>query len=119
MTKKETSEKYQIPVEILEKYEKWNLCNEVKKVMGAWQYDDNDLERLSMIMTLHETGFDNAEIEQYMRLYLKGEETKAERMRILKQKRNQTLNEIHFQEKRLENLDYLRYKTGVSPKGKE
>lgn len=36
MTKKEASEKYRIPMEILEEYEKWNLCSEVKKVMGAW-----------------------------------------------------------------------------------
>ena len=111
MTKKEASEKYQIPVEILEEYEKWNLCGEVKKVMGVWQYDDTDLERLGMIMTLHDVGFGNEEIEQYMKLYLKGDETSAERMRILKEKRKATLDQIHFQEKRLEYLDYLRYKT--------
>ena len=111
MTKKEASEKYRIPMEILEEYEKWNLCSEVKKVMGAWQYDDVDLDRLGMIMTLHDIGFSNTEIEEYMHLYLKGDETAAKRMRILKQKREQTLDEIHFQEKRLEYLDYLRYKT--------
>lgn len=111
MTKKEASEKYRIPMEILEEYEKWNLCSEVKKVMGAWQYDDVDLDRLRMIMTLHDIGFSNTEIEEYMHLYLKGDETAAKRMRILKQKREQTLDEIHFQEKRLEYLDYLRYKT--------
>ena len=111
MTKKEASEKYQIPEEILDEYEKWNLCGEVKKVMGVWQNDDADLDRLGMIMTLHDIGFENEEIEQYMRLYLKGDETAAKRMRILKQKRDATLDEIHFQEKKLEYLDYLRYKT--------
>ena len=110
MTKKEASEKYQIPEEILDEYEKWNLCSEVKKVMGVWQYDDTDLDRLGMIMTLHDVGFENEEIEQYMRLYLEGEETATERMRILKRKRDAALDEIHFQEKRLEYLDYLRYK---------
>lgn len=111
MTKKEASEKYQIPMEILEEYEKWNLCGEIKKVMGTWKYDDSDLDKLGMIMTLNNIGFSNAEIEEYMHLYLKGDETAAKRMRILKQKREQTLDEIHFQEKRLEYLDYLRYKT--------
>ncbi len=77
MTKKEASEKYRIPMEILEEYEKWNLCSEVKKVMGAWQYDDVDLDRLGMIMTLHDIGFGNTEIEEYMHLYLKGDETAA------------------------------------------
>ena len=112
MTKKEASEKYQIPMEILDEYEKWNLCDEVKKVMGVWQYDDSDLEKLGMILTLHDIGFSKKEIEEYMHMYLKGDETAAKRMRILKQKREQTLDEIHFHEKRLEYLDYLRYKTG-------
>lgn len=112
MTKQEASERYMIPTEILDLYEKWGLCDEVKKVMGVWQYDDSDLERLGLIMTLHRTGFEKEEIEEYMRLYLKGEKTAAERLRIVKQKRDRTLDEIHFQEKRLDSLDYLRYEIG-------
>ena len=111
MTIQEASEKYQIPMEILKEYEQWNLCDEVKKVMGNWQYDDEDLQRLGMIMTLHNIGFEKKEIREYMKLYLRGDVTAAERMRILTQKRQQTLDEIHFQEKRLQDLDYLRYKT--------
>lgn len=42
MTKQEASEKYNIPISILDEYESWGLCQEVKKVMGAWQYDDTD-----------------------------------------------------------------------------
>lgn len=54
MTKQEASERYNIPIWLLDEYESWGLCQEVKKVMGSWQYDDSDLERLSMIMTLHD-----------------------------------------------------------------
>lgn len=57
MTIQEASERYQIPMHILREYEHWGLCGAVKKVMGAWQYDDTDLERLSTIMTLHDIGF--------------------------------------------------------------
>ena len=57
MTIYEASERYNIPLEILREYESWGLCGAVKKVMGAWQYDDTDLERLSLIMTLHDIGF--------------------------------------------------------------
>ena len=57
MTISEASERYQIPIEILEEYEKWGLCGAVKKVMGDWQYDDSDLEKLSLIRTLHDIGF--------------------------------------------------------------
>ena len=73
MTIKEASERYNIPMEILREYEGWGLCGAVKKVMGAWQYDDTDLERLSLIMTLHDIGFGIAEIETYMRLLLEQE----------------------------------------------
>lgn len=105
----EASERYNIPVSILREYESWGLCDTVKTVMGVWQYDDEDIERLSMIMTLHDIGFENDEIAQYMRLLLQGDSTRAERMRILKQQRDKTLDEIHFQERRLDCLDYLRH----------
>ena len=45
MTIQEASDRYQIPMNILKEYESWGLCRAVKKVMGAWQYDDEDLER--------------------------------------------------------------------------
>ena len=56
MTIQEASEAYQIPMHILREYESWGLCGAVKKVMGQWQYDDTDHERLSTIMTLHDIG---------------------------------------------------------------
>ena len=73
MTKQEASERYNIPIWLLDEYESWGLCREVKKVMGSWQYDDSDLERLSMIMTLHDVGFTGSEIETYMRLLQEGD----------------------------------------------
>ena len=109
MTMKEASKRYQIPVKILKEYESFGLCGAVKKVMGEWQYDDQDIERLSMIMTLHDMGCEQDEIANYMRLLLQGDSTQAERMRILKQQRDKTLDEIHFQERRLDRLDYLRH----------
>ena len=110
MTVNEASEKYHIPVEILKEYESWGLCGEVKKVMGVWQYNDQDLQRLGMIMTLHEIGFSNEEVEAYMRLFLKCDSTEKERLEMLKKKRGKVLDEIHFKEKQLDCMDYLRYK---------
>ena len=109
MTIHEASKRYHIPLEILREYERWGLCGTVKQVMGAWQYDDTDLERLSMVMTLHDVGFENDEIETYMKLLLEQEGTETQRLRMLDQKRGHTLDEIHFREKQLERLDYLRY----------
>lgn len=119
MTIHEASERYNIPLEILREYESWGLCGTVKTVMGVWQYDDTDLERLSMIMTLHDVGFENAEIETYMKLLLEQEGTEAQRLRILDEKRGRTLDEIHFREKQLERLDYLRYHIGKQQEAKQ
>lgn len=110
MTINEASERYQIPIEILKEYEGWGLCGTVKQVMGVWQYDDQDLERLSMIMALHDIGFTNGEVEIYMRLMLQGESTEAQRLRMLGKKREQALDEIHLKEKQVDRLDYLRHK---------
>lgn len=109
MTINEASERYKIPIKILQEYESWGLCGEVKKVMGSWHYDESDIERLSTIMTLHDIGFSNDEIKKYMQLLLKGKSTEKERLNMLSEKRNGTLDEIHFKEKQLDRLDYLRF----------
>ena len=109
MTIEETSKTYGIPISVLKEYERWGLCGEVKKVMGAWQYDRTDIERLSLIMTLHDVGFTNEEIEQYMRLYLSDKDTAKELSEMLRHKRDGTLDEIHLKQKQLDRLDYLRF----------
>ena len=109
MTIQEASERYNIPMEILREYESWGLCGEIKKIMGSWQYDDTDLERLSTIMTLHDIGFTTEEVETYMRLLLEQKDSDMARLRMLNQKRSTTLDEIHFRERQLERLDYLRH----------
>lgn len=109
MTKQEASERYSIPIWLLDEYEGWGLCQEVKKVMGARQYDDSDLERLSMIMTLHDVGFMSEEVETYMRLLMEGEQTKSQRIHMLNQKRSRALDELHLREAQLARLDYLRH----------
>ncbi|KQC05856.1 MAG: hypothetical protein ACOWWO_15705 [Peptococcaceae bacterium] len=47
----------QIPQKILQEYEGWQLCKNGEKVEGKWQYDDQDLEYLSMILTLYDVCF--------------------------------------------------------------
>lgn len=54
MTAEEVSQRYHIPIKILEEYRTWGLCGTVRKVMDDWRYTDEDLERLSLIMTLHD-----------------------------------------------------------------
>lgn len=109
MTMNEVSERYKIPVKILKEYESWELCGGIKKEMGSWHYDDSDIERLSTIMTLHDIGFASEEIEKYMRLLAAGTSAETERIKILEEKRNGTLDEIHLKQQQLDRLDYLRF----------
>ena len=109
MTIQEASERYQIPMKLLKEYERWGLRGAKDKVEGAWQYDDTDLERLSMVMTLCGIGFTAEEVERYMRLLLEGEGAELACLRMLDQKRAAVLEEIHRRERQLEQLDYLRY----------
>ena len=117
MTIEEAADRYNIPVSILRKYESWWLCGVVKTVMGAWQYDDTDLERLSLIMTLHDIGFSPEEVETYMHLVLEGRETRKARIQMLDERRTDTLHEIHFRERQLERLDYLRHQLRPAQRG--
>ena len=109
MTIDEASQKYNIPIKILKEYENWGLCQEVKKVMGSWHYDDRDIERLSMIITLHDIGFTNEEIGKYMLLMMQGKISEKERIKMLNKKKNGILDEVHLKEKQISRLDYLRY----------
>lgn len=109
MTKEEVSSRYQIPVEVLDLYQSWGLCSAVKVAMEDWKYNDQDLERLSMIMALHDIGFENQAVEKYMRLMLKGKETQAARLSMLNEQRSKALEEIHLKERQLERMDYLRH----------
>lgn len=101
MTIDEASKQYEIPIEVLKKYQSWGLCSAVKSVMGAWQYDDKDIERLSLIMTLHDIGFTN-----------------EEQMQMLTRLRRKAMDEIHFKQKQLDRLDYLRYEIEKNTKHK-
>ena len=118
MTQQEESEQYNIPASVLQEYESWGLCGAVKKVMGVWQYDDEDLERLSTIMTLHDIGFTTDEVETYMRLLLEQPDSEAKRLRMMEEKRNKTLDEIHIHERQLQRLDYLRHEIQKSRNGR-
>ena len=104
MTMEEVWARYRIPLEILREYENWGLCGTAKG------FDDSDLERLSLIMTLHDIGFNSGEVENYMRLLMEGCSTDLERLSMLDRKRRTALDEIHFWERQLERLDDLRYR---------
>lgn len=106
MTQKEVSERYGVPASVLREYERWSLGG--GKGAGARRYDDGDLERLSIVMTLRDTGFTPEETEAYMRL-LERPDSEKQRLRMVERRRSAALEEIHFRERQLARLDYLRH----------
>ena len=107
MTRQEASERYRIPVSVLREYEGWALVRGADKVPGAWQYDGGDLDRLSTVLTLRDLGFDSRETETYMRL-LERPDSGRQRLRMMEEKRQETLVAIHLRERQLQRLDHLR-----------
>ena len=67
------------------------------------------MEHALSLIHIYDIGFTNDEVEKYMRLLLKGKFTEKERLKMLSEKRSGTLDEIHFKEKQLDRLDYLRF----------
>lgn len=116
MTKEEVSERYCIPISILDEYHSMGLCDAVRMAMDDWRYDDEDLERLGMIMALHDMGFQSKEVESYMKLLLKGNSTENARMKMLDEHRKKALDEIHLKERQLDRMDYLRHEIRKSRK---
>lgn len=109
MTIEEVSKRYLVPKKILQGYEKWGKNSGIQKMPGQWQYDEQDLEYISLFVTLHDIGLRKQETEAYMTLMRKGSQTEEERLMILDKKRGKILDEIHAGEQKLEHLDYLRY----------
>lgn len=67
-----------------------------KKCTGEWQYDEEDLDCLGIIMTLHSFGFGKKEVEHYIRLELHRAATASERTRMLQQKRVSDMQNMYF-----------------------
>ncbi len=107
MTKEEICRCCQIPEEVLSTYEHWNKDG-ARSDHGERQYDEEDIQKLGMIMTLSGAGLTEKQIACYMRLAEK-ENTENRRMELLNKQREHILEEIHALEQQIEKLDYLRY----------
>ena len=110
MTMQEISERYRIPMDVLKENKKWGLHDTIEKALDKQKYDDQDIEQLSMIMTLRGIGFETEEVKEYMYLLQKGELTEKKRLSMLNKKRSEVLDEIHLKETQINQLDYLRYR---------
>lgn len=103
MTSEELCERYVISTKLLKEYSDMG----VRDTNGR-QYDDHDVEYISMMMTLKEIGFNKNDMIEYMRMYVADSGADKRKM-MLNKKRASTLDKIHAEEARLSKIDYLRY----------
>lgn len=102
MTMQEASERYHIPLHILQEYECWGFCH------GC--YHAADIQQLSLILTLYDIGFSSQQVEQYVRLVLSPKNTVETRLHMLNTERTRILDNIHLLQQQLDKVDYLRFK---------
>lgn len=109
MTTSEIRRLYGIPETALKIYEEQVREIFSNKITEENEYSDQELEKISMVMTLQRFGFDDQEIGAFFGLAKKGQRTKQARLQMLQRRRNHILEEIHQKEKILDELDYIRY----------
>ena len=121
MTITEVSEKYKIPLALLQRYavEKMGAegTDEKRRQADLYRFTDSDIEQLSVRMTLQDIGFAEEEIAAYLRLRQDGENSAEACLNMLNKLRSRTLDTIHGKEKALERIDYLRYELQTQTKG--
>ena len=121
MTITEVSEKYKIPLALLQRSatEKADAESKGRKLRQAeaYRFTDSDIEQLSVRMTLQDIGFAEEEVAAYLRLRQDGENSAEACLNMLNKLRSRTLDMIHGKEKALERIDYLRYELQTKKKG--
>ena len=106
---KEVSKRFNVSITALRYYEKVGLFEDVNRVNGIREYEDKDIERLSLILTLKNIGLSNETILKYIELNEQGAHTKKQQIQVLKLERQKLLDSIHNQQKNIDSLDYLIY----------
>ena len=119
MTITEASKTYKIPLALLRWYaaEQTGAERKNKKEIengnainaAAFHFTEEDIEKLSLIMTLQDIGFDKKEIKTWLRLQQDDRNSGAACLMMLNKLRSETLDAIHLKEKTLDRIDFLRY----------
>ncbi len=107
LTIKQAAEKMNLTVYTLRYYEKEGLLPFVERDhTGNRSFTESDLEWLSVICCLKNTGMPIKQIKQYICWCLDGDKTLAARKQMLTEHRQEVLNQIKELKKNLEKIDY-------------
>ncbi len=112
---KEVSEKYNLSADNLRYYEKLGLIDNVNKISGVRNYNEEDCSRIEFIICMKHAGLSLEDIKIFINLNKEGDKTISKRLEILKNQKIILENEI---KKKKETLDYLNYKINLYKKVK-
>jgi DNA-binding transcriptional MerR regulator len=107
MTIDEASKRFQIDIEKLKYYESNGLLECKKNENGVSDYQDADLQRVSLIHFLLDAGLDLEILKHFLKLLEHSAQTKDEQIRILKKQRFRLLDDLHCKQQSLDRLDYI------------
>lgn len=96
MKLEEISQRYQVPLEKLNRLAKEGYFEGIKKM--------EDIEQLSCILTLEKIGFSSAQVQHYLKTA-----NKAERRLCLYKQRDRILDQLHHAQACLSCIDFLVY----------
>ena len=106
-TIQEVSKKTGLTAHTLRSYEKEGLLSGVERTQGGFrQYTDEDLERLSLICCLKNTGMSIQEIARFVQLTHEGDHTLKERVELLREHRERVLERIEEMQKHLDKVTW-------------
>jgi DNA-binding transcriptional MerR regulator len=106
-TIKQAAEKMNLTVYTLRYYEKEGLLPFIQRDnTGNRSFNENDLEWLSVICCLKNTGMPIKQIKQYISWCLNGDKTLEARKQMLIEHRRDVLQQINVLKHNLEKIDY-------------
>ncbi|WP_124065534.1 MerR family transcriptional regulator [Clostridium sp. E02] len=104
---KQIAEKTNLKPHVLRYYEKEGLLPDVtRSESGIRKYSESDLEWLSLICCLKNTGMTIKQIREFVKLSLQGQETLKERCSMLIQHKKQVEDQIQEMQKYLWKVDH-------------
>lgn len=106
-TIKEVCERTGLSAHTLRFYEKEGLLTDISRTSGGIRsYSDDDMESLSLICCLKNTGMPLAEIARFIRLTREGEHTLKERCEILREHREHIIAHMEETQKYLDKVTW-------------
>lgn len=115
-TIKQVSEMMSLPISTIRYYDKMGLIPFLEKNKSGYRvFKEKDISMLHIIECFKKTGMSISEMQQYVEMIKRGDESLEERYQLFIKRKEIVLEEMHQLEKQLETIDHKLwyYKTAI------